>query len=181
MQKNPFCIIPFNSRPHAEVDSCLLFLLLRPDLFQLTTSRRGRLTALVASLVGVNFQLTTSRRGRLADRFGDVYGDIFQLTTSRRGRLGIQNVWKHAYFFQLTTSRRGRLSLILQITKSGSFNSRPHAEVDWFCFSVVSGIILSTHDLTQRSTDMGAGMESTDAFNSRPHAEVDKLVKHIGG
>ena len=41
--------IHFNSRPHEEVDKPPLFFILKPSLFQLTTSRRGRPTLWVAS------------------------------------------------------------------------------------------------------------------------------------
>ena len=84
-----------------------------------------------------------------------------------------------------------------------SFNSRPHAEVDdaWVCTGVV--LHLSTHDLTQRSTDfspqsffivifqlttsrrgrhrMKSRRLRMRSFNSRPHAEVDRGNMRAGG
>ncbi len=54
--------------------------------------------------------------------------------------------------FQLTTSRRGRHRNFRCMDHGGSFNSRPHAEVDTGYSIVSHPKILSTHDLTQRST-----------------------------
>ena len=54
----------FNSLPHAEVDGETMFVKLTSGIFQLTTSRRGRLRSVPLSLSGDSFQLTTSRRGR---------------------------------------------------------------------------------------------------------------------
>ncbi len=57
-----------------------------------------------------------------------------------------------------------------------SFNSRPHAEVDRPGSPAFCTALLSTHDLTQRSTT-STTVKATHAraFNSRPHAEVDIL------
>ena len=55
------------------------------------------------------------------------------------------------------------------------FNSRPHKEVDAFIFFLSgSGLSISTHDLTRRSTScfLQAVMMPL-YFNSRPHKEVD--------
>ena len=80
--------------------------------------------------------------------------------------------------------------------KQDAFNSRPHAEVDYYTTSALNTSVLSTHDLTQRSTKQhplynifqtlsthdltqrSTSRSSTvavtiHAFNSRPHAEVD--------
>ncbi len=55
-----------------------------------------------------------------------------------------------------------------------SFNSRPHAEVDAGDLDRKTEDILSTHDLTQRSTHpQKAKRKRIITFNSRPHAEVD--------
>ena len=54
--------------------------------------------------------------------------------------------------FQLTTSRRGRHYLLYWKSLLFSFNSRPHAEVDLHVVHVLAVGLLSTHDLTQRST-----------------------------
>ncbi len=56
----------------------------------------------------------------------------------------------------------------------GSFNSRPHAEVDQKNSILHIGRCLSTHDLTQRSTKNSILQPYQYLpFNSRPHAEVD--------
>ena len=79
----------------------------------------------------------------------------------------------------------------------GSFNSRPHKEVDAICADFPSDRVLSTHDLTRRSTrrdgewvDLWTFQLTTSQggrllfhvlrfrsspFNSRPHKEVDTL------
>ena len=53
----------FNSLPHAEVDECSPGRYHRNLLFQLTTSRRGRLKSGKHTTIHGIFQLTTSRRG----------------------------------------------------------------------------------------------------------------------
>ena len=53
----------FNSLPHAEVDECSPGRYHRNLLFQLTTSRRGRLKSGKHTIIHGIFQLTTSRRG----------------------------------------------------------------------------------------------------------------------
>ncbi len=62
--------------------------------------------------------------------FAMALGKFFQLTTSRRGRPVLGNIYIIICFFQLTTSRRGR-----RLRLTISFRT-----------------MLSTHDLTQRST-----------------------------
>ena len=102
--------------------------------------------------------------------------------------------------FQLTTSRRGRRRGGHPVRTSGGFNSRPHEEVDMCtsalraacrCFNsrpheeVDQGdgpdrkqIIVSTHDLTKRSTERQRTQASEkQRFNSRPHEEVDTRIR----
>ena len=102
--------------------------------------------------------------------------------------------------FQLTTSRRGRRRGGHPVRTSGGFNSRPHEEVDMCtsalraacrCFNsrpheeVDQGdgpdrkqIIVSTHDLTKRSTERQRTQASEkQRFNSRPHEEVDSFFQ----
>ena len=76
----------FNSRPHEEVDD----------------------TGLISSYTILLFQLTTSRRGRLVWGYQKNTEFLFQLTTSRRGRRSVHSLSTHRKSFQLTTSRRGR-------------------------------------------------------------------------
>ena len=79
---------------------------------------------------------------------------LFQLTTSRRGRRQMKNSIELGIDFQLTTSRRGRPNADCLLPPLFTFNSRPHAEVDF-----------------QARIDA----EDRKSFNSRPHAEVDNL------
>ena len=83
--------------------------------------------------------------------------------------------------FQLTTSRRGRPFHPRGAPQhTHSFNSRPHAEVDRPHKNRLTHGILSTHDLTQRSTlTWITNDDLSESFNSRPHAEVDKHQKTI--
>ena len=143
----------FNSLPHAEVDMVVTKTGMT-GIFQLTTSRRGRLppfgcltvdsgisthyltqrqTARLSLILLVEklFQLTTSRRGRLMTLEFLTYGQTFQLTTSRRGRRQLRLTLFTSKLFQLTTSRRGRRIL------SGDSNI---------------SYDISTHYLTQRQT-----------------------------
>ena len=122
------------------------------------------------------FQLTTSRGGRRESSELHRCRVIFQLTTSRGGRLQSRHECCVRWIFQLTTSRGGRRCKATQTrTSREHFNSRPHEEVDLndFLMALFSGII-STHDLTRRST------HSLQIYcihhlhvNSRPHEEVD--------
>ena len=144
-------------------------------MFQLTTSRRGRLlNTLITDFIWLLFQLTTSRRGRhlfilfLSDifRFNSRPHEevdcrlelllrllaLFQLTTSRRGRLVTKGLEYVFALFQLTTSRRGRLVCIETIFFCTCFNSRPHEEVD---------------------SNISSFFVILNRFNSRPHEEVD--------
>ena len=55
------------------------------------------------------------------------------------------------------------------------FNSRPHEEVDFPSTSPYSLLVVSTHDLTKRSTSVAADrFDCRSSFNSRPHEEVDQ-------
>ncbi len=123
-------------------------------LFQLTTSRRGRLARLHNDNKASIFQLTTSRRGRPSKKITSVIctnisthdltkrstcigvdnesAELFQLTTSRRGRHPFSLTPSHSFAFQLTTSRRGRLMPQGMFRPPAYFNSRHHEEVDDF-------------------------------------------------
>ena len=78
-----------------------------------------------------------------------------QLTTSRRGRHFFNYKEVLPCFLQLTTSRRGRRSFGGKANQNGTFNSRPHEEVD-------------------RPGLLNCGLYYS--FNSRPHEEVDYVV-----
>ena len=110
------------------------------EIFQLTTSRRGRLVPTIshANRIVISTHDLTKRStfGRWILR----RKKAFQLTTSRRGRRKKKEVNSGFYIFQLTTSRRGRLS-------GGVLPCH-------FLF-------ISTHDLTKRST-RATGMTGID-------------------
>ena len=146
------------------------------------------------------FQLTTSRRGRRCNRCGRRVPtgisthDLTKRSTTQKQQQQICRA------FQLTTSRRGRRWISSPRLQQEHFNSRPHEEVDPVvaatCEIAVSfqlttsrrgrpGArsyifwcrVISTHDLTKRSTcrtayTCGHGLY----FNSRPHEEVDRLT-----
>ena len=144
-------------------------------IFQLTTSRRGRLPFKYAGFLQFTFQLTTSRRGRpdqnpalfvscclsthdLTQRSTflcffrefSVYLSTHDLTQ----RSTCPMVLRAKFYFLSThdlTQRSTRMKAVMKYPGS-----------------------LSTHDLTQRSTT-GSGMAECrlSSFNSRPHAEVD--------
>ena len=103
--------------------------------------------------------------------------------------------------FQFTTSHGGRLLWIGRGKKEvGSFNSRPHTEVDlpyWAAYCLRAGfqfttshggrhmvmhgkhmsMHLSIHDLTRRSTFfLFRCPVRLHPFNSRPHTEVDSML-----
>ena len=168
----------FNSRPHEEVDGLWLIYWLFWLIFQLTTSRRGRLRKWSILQCPGKFQLTTSRRGRLYQQSSVKARKSFQLTTSRRGRRPsdslyatsrdfnsrpheeVDSIFCHVIFlqikFQLTTSRRGR--------RSGSYSIGDKREISThdltkrstgFVCNVFHIEVISTHDLTKRSTPFG--------------------------
>ncbi len=143
----------FNSRPHAEVDftSSHAFFMIsdfsthdltqrstfptpypisRPTVFQLTTSRRGRL---LSCSIPQSRNLFNSRPHAEVDRSGCV---IQQCRCN----------------FQLTTSRRGRRPFII-ILKNAPLSTHDLTQRSTLCsVSMIKNWNLSTHDLTQRST-----------------------------
>ena len=99
-------------------------------IFQLTTSRRGRLFAISFPLVVLYFN---SRPHEEVDLIGyrlipDCYISTHDLTkrSTLKGNFCVMNS-----AFQLTTSRRGRpLVVLYKAYVPVYFNSRPHEEVD---------------------------------------------------
>ena len=172
----------FNSRPHEEVDRIRLFqtvesIISTHDLakrstrylcrfsssitFQLTTSRRGRRSSPLTSSCTQYFNsrpheevdYVIFKRGQqsgisthdLTKRSTSTNQAVlpqvpFQLTTSRRGRLQKVCDALDAFIFQLTTSRRGRQN-----------NCRRTSHL----------CIISTHDLTKRSTSLWSNKSIT--------------------
>ena len=148
-------------------------------IFQLTTSRRGRLCCHFCHIIYLvisthdltkrstttwqldrrqkGFQLTTSRRGRPGFFSVALIVFTFQLTTSRRGRQAFELMKQGALIFQLTTSRRGRRDIGRSHTFTCYFNSRPHEEVDSFvCGSARTNAIfqLTTSRRGRQLTDL---------------------------
>ena len=82
-----FIMEHFNSRPHEEVDQLKEPFPQEDQLFQLTTSRRGRRFSMTkrAELVVISTHDLTKRSTR-KDGLIDSVRLLFQLTTSRRGR-----------------------------------------------------------------------------------------------
>ena len=65
-------------------------------------------------------------------------------------------------------------SVIRLCFRPSPFNSRPHTEVDRRVLCLHRVLVLSTHDLTRRSTFFpGTDRGRELPFNSRPHTEVD--------
>ena len=143
------------------------------------------------------FQLTTSRRGRRTHGKNGIRRIVFQLTTSRRGRQRVTEELAALHNFQLTTSRRGRLLKLNNkyyretlsthdLTQRSTESSKRSVS---FCILSTHDLTqrstspdpadsmapdLSTHDLTQRSTESSKrSLSFCKTFNSRPHAEVD--------
>ena len=166
----------FNSRPHAEVDftSSHAFFMIsdfsthdltqrstfptpypisRPTVFQLTTSRRGRLDKLYTVVMWVlSFQLTTSRRGRLLScsipQSRNLFNSRPHAEVDRSGCV----IQQCRCNFQLTTSRRGRRPFII-ILKNAPLSTHDLTQRSTLCsVSMIKNWNLSTHDLTQRST-----------------------------
>ena len=151
-------------------------------------------------LADFKFQLTTSRRGRLYFAWHGFYfpPTYFNSRPHEEVDLAKRPSTIPIIVFQLTTSRRGRRNTIKALLPPSYFNSRPREEVDGTNLQVEAGTIISTHDLTRRSTPSeitikGSGyiFQLTTSqggrrvllcyflghfhFNSRPHKEVDRL------
>ena len=124
---------PFNSRPHKEVDD--------PGPL-----RRGGLTLSIHDLT----RRSTSRGDHICGM------SIFQFTTSQGGRPGVHDrlVACRVLSIHDLTRRSTLVGVVSEITR-GSFNSRPHKEVD---------------------ADATLLLPAVKAFNSRPHKEVDSFL-----
>ena len=167
----------FNSRPHKEVDnrfcrSSKLHFISTHDLtrrsttaislksqciaFQLTTSQGGRPEIILKEDKMMLFQLTTSQGGRrIAGYMLDASKLYFNSRPHKEVDLVILAIPLWSWIFQLTTSQGGRLN--------------SHFRYPLF-------FIISTHDLTRRSTLANIDHDMLDEnFNSRPHKEVDLL------
>ena len=148
--------------------------LIKPLIFQLTTSRRGRLSSACFSGSMSLFQLTTSRRGRRKYRHYILCNPNF----NSRPHEEVDSDWNantdFPYYFNSRPHEEvDNYSLMIQ-PLGQYFNSRPHEEVDdsrkcscAFCgifqlttsrrgrligAAVAVQLRISTHDLTKRST-----------------------------
>ena len=141
------------------------------DLTKRSTTQQG-----LQNHLRFPFQLTTSRRGRHGYLSQWPLSRMFQLTTSRRGRrwhirqrTDVKRVSTHDLTKRSTHSRMSLLPSQICFNsrpheevddaeraaekKAICFNSRPHEEVDLFDDTLIGlAIIVSTHDLTKRST-----------------------------
>ena len=103
-----------------------------------------------------NIRHFNSRPHKKVDRnrkSGSSVGIIFQLTISRGCRLSKRILCVHNCIFQLTTSRGDRLEpTSLPLAMCDHFNSRPHEEIDKDLRVALWHLVISTHDLTRRST-----------------------------
>ncbi len=100
--------LPFNSRPHKEVDIFPKKILIVCIFFQFTTSQGGRRLQGNETRESHIFQFTTSQGGRPNMAIDRHTSELFQFTTSQGGR----------------RNSAGCRDLLLP------FNSRPHKEVD---------------------------------------------------
>ena len=113
-------------------------------MFQLTTSRRGRLDGTIISEVkqGVSTHDLTKRSTRSSK--STIWGPrMFQLTTSRRGRLcRSRSYWRYRRVSTHDLTKRSTSKADLQVANDG----------------------VSTHDLTKRSTTSIAGISQSTVF-----------------
>ena len=121
----------FNSRPRKEVDGL-----------------RGKATGMVFS-----FQLTTSQGGR--PRAAKhccfcIYISTHDLT--RRSTVTGRCLRLSASYFNSRPHKEVDMQDLLHVPCMGYFNSRPHKEVDCKQNRTVIIWVISTHDLTRRST-----------------------------
>ena len=100
-----------------------------------------------------SFQLTTSQGGRRAWTGNVFCGYYFNSRPHKEVDTDAPKKLPSTNAFQLTTSQGGRRFLQCGFNCVYKyFNSRPHKEVDFYkcCCKLI--IIISTHDLTRRST-----------------------------
>ena len=121
--------------------------------FQLTTSRRGRLGAMILTGGALVFQLTTSRRGRRTCRNTALYLGCFnsrpheevdiyaQIRETRAHFVSTHDLTKRSTFFNASNWLSTDVS-------THDLTKRSTSQI-YFCFQHNS---VSTHDLTKRST-----------------------------
>ena len=171
----------------------------RSRLFQLTTSRRGRLP--VPLSIRQAFVISThdlTKRSTIYTAVKDIFSETFQLTTSRRGRRGLRT--SDGYDSDISThdlTKRSTFEVPVLPENWHHFNSRPHEEVDMdgrftgpcsIAFQLTTSrrgrplveTSLTTMQTFQLTTSRRGRLLSyavrhvpTQYFNSRPHEEVD--------
>ena len=120
----------FNSRPHKEVDA------------QIAAN----------ATIAAAFQFTTSQGGRRPTEDGSDNKTSLSIHDLTRRSTDFFFSSRCSIIFQFTTSQGGRLTQYRQCHRNGSFNSRPHKEVDIQDTDGRRVELLSIHDLTRRST-----------------------------
>ena len=98
--------------------------------------------------------------------------EYFQFTTSQGGRHNLPPTFYIIYTFQFTTSQGGRPRPPSVIPPSSSFNSRPHKEVDCFCY--VPG--RSVRDF-QFTTSQGGRQEKEDYESMTAQLSIHDLTR----
>ena len=189
-------IYTFNSRPHAEVDllageyvrhlklsthdltqrsTLQLTAQEYQDIFQLTTSRRGRP---VSGLIPACWNSFNSRPHAEVDAYDMGWTSLwFDLSThdlTQRSTIGFPYSPSSE---DLSTHDLTQRSTILKHHHytAGELSTHDLTQRSTMCSIIIEHRpCLSTHDLTQRSTywESPKNMNSC-SFNSRPHAEVD--------
>ena len=145
-------------------------------MFQLTTSRRGR------RISGDNFinLCFNSRPHEEVDLSLSIAKDFLDVSThdlTKRSTLQRFHRFFSGGYFNSRPHEEVDLWHRALGNQCNCFNSRPHEEVDdgWICDNSVF-ILVSTHDLTKRSTLFFVRkMAICHCFNSRPHEEVDSF------
>ena len=187
----------FNSQPHEEADYKKILRGIDYQIFQLTASRRGWLSARAVYGSSGLFQLTASRRGWHTGRPGADTVDfisthsltkrltnirfrrgcrcLFQLTASRRGWRKLSDCLKNARKFQLTASRRGWRWWLITPWSTPVFQLTASRR-GWLCLHYIrrDWVFISTHSLTKRLTATWWWYSCRYVyFNSQPHEEAD--------
>ena len=115
----------------AKRSTAQIYKLKQEQLFQLTTSRGGRLLQLLSlPIPDLHFN---SRPHKEVDVIAEKLYSIINISThdlTRRSTMALRVTETSTDVFQLTTSRRGRLVFAITPPVHPSFNSRPHEEVD---------------------------------------------------
>ena len=170
--------IPFNSRPHKEVDCFAVFRVFTPFSFQFTTSQGGRQMVQKYKNQGGSFN---SRPHKEVDIFcfvllASIFLSIHDLT--RRSTCPAIEITHNLLSFNSRPHKEVD-DFVSIITHSPlPFNSRPHKEVDNIFRSYLRQVCLSIHDLTRRSTGRSWG------FYVSPDLSIHDLTRrstsHLG-